>query len=173
MFKNYLKIAWRNVVNNKVYSTINVMGLAIGMAVTLLIAFWVQKEYSYNRFLPGYENIYQVRLNHTIEGEIHTVSSASLPLANMLRKDIPEIKYVAETDWNDKHSLLVGDKKLYLQGMRIMPDFLKIFQYPLLNGNANNILNDPYSIALTESIAKALFGNENPINKKGTITNTI
>ncbi len=165
MFKNYLKIAWRNVVKNKVYSTINVIGLAIGMAVTLLIALWVHKEYSYNRFLPGYEHIYQVKLNHTIEGEIHTVSSASLPLADILRKDIAEIKYVAETDWNDKHSLLVGDKKLYLRGMRTMPDFLKIFQYPLLIGNSNSILKDPYSIVLAESTAKSLFGTQSPINK--------
>ncbi len=165
MFKNYLKIAWRNVVKNKVYSTINVMGLAIGMAVTLIIALWVHKEYSYNKFLPDYENVYQVRLNHTVEGEIRTVPSASLPLADILRKDIPEIKYVAETDWNDQHSLMVGDKKLYLRGMRTMPDFIKIFQYPLLNGNSNSILKDPYSIVLTESTAKALFGNENAINK--------
>ncbi len=165
MIKNYFKTAWRNVVKNKVYSIINVMGLAIGMAVTLLIALWVYKEYSYNRFLPGYENVYQVRLNHTIEGEIRTIPSVSLPLADVLRKDIPEIKYVAETDWNDNHSLIVGDKKLYLRGMRTMPDFLKIFQYPLLNGSSNSILNNPYSIMLTESTAKALFGIENPINK--------
>src|SRR5439155_7548643 len=100
---------WRNAVNNKVYSAINILGLATGMAVTLIIALWVYKQYSYNRFLPGYQNIYQVKLNHRSEGSTLTTASANLPLADALRKDIPEIKYVAETDWNDNHGLLVGD----------------------------------------------------------------
>jgi len=165
MIKNYFKIAWRNIINNKVYSAINVFGLAIGMAVTLIIALWVYKEYSYNRFLPNYKTVYQVRLNHNIEGTINNMNTVSLPLADVLRKEIPEIKYVAETDWNDNHSLMVDETKLYLKGMRTGSDFLKIFQYPFVKGNANAVLNDPYSIVLTESTAKSLFGNNDAINK--------
>ena len=165
MLRNYIKTAWRNIVNNKIYSAINMLGLAAGMAVTLIIALWVYKEYSSNRFLPGYQNTYQVKLNHTIEGSVRTMNGASLPLADLLRKDIPEIKYVASTDWCDKHGLMVGDAKLFLRGMRVENDFLKILQYPLLKGNANTVLNDPYSIVLTESTAKALFGKEDPLNK--------
>ena len=165
MLRNYIKIAWRSIVNNKIYSAINTLGLAAGMAVTLIIALWVYKEYSSNRFLPGYQNAYQVKLNHTIEGSVRTMNGASLPLADVLRKDIPEIKYVASTDWCDKHGLMVDDAKLFPRGMRVGNDFLKILQYPLLKGNANTVLNDPYSIVLTESTAKALFGNEDPVNK--------
>jgi ABC-type antimicrobial peptide transport system permease subunit len=165
MIKNYFKIAWRNIINNKVYSAINIFGLAIGMAVTLIIALWVYQEFSYNRFLPNYKTIYQVRLNHNIEGSINTMNTVSLPLGDVLRKEIPEIKYVAETDWNDNHSLMVGETKLYLKGMRTGNDFLKIFQYPFVKGNANAVLNDPYSIVLTESTAKSLFGNNDAINK--------
>jgi putative ABC transport system permease protein len=165
MIKNYFKIAWRNIINNKVYSAINIFGLAIGMAVTLIIALWVYQEFSYNRFLPNYKTIYQVRLNHNIEGSINTMNTVSLPLGDVLRKEIPEIKYVAETDWNDNHSLMVGETKLYLKGMRTGNDFLKIFQYPFVKGNGNAVLNDPYSIVLTESTAKSLFGNNDAINK--------
>lgn len=165
MFRNYFKIAWRNMLNNKVYSAINILGLATGMAVTLIIALWVNKQYSYNRFLPGYKNAYQVKLNHSTEGSTLTTASANLPLADALRKDIPEIKYVAVTDVSDQHSLLAGNTKLYQQGMRVGADFLKILPYPLLKGNAATVFNDPYSIILTESTAKALFGKEDPIDK--------
>src|SRR5438270_6578905 len=130
MFRNYFKIAWRNLSNNKAYSAINILGLALGMAVTLIISLWVQKQYSWNSFLPDYKNIYQVKLNHTTEGSVLTIASANLPLADVLRKDIPEIKYVAETDRNDQHGLVVGDTRLYQRGMRVGNDFLKIFQYP-------------------------------------------
>jgi predicted permease len=165
MLRNYFKIAWRNLLNNKAYSAINILGLALGMAVTLIIGLWVYKQYSWNSFLPDYKNIYEVKLNHTIEGSVRTVASANLPLADALRRDIPEIKYVVVTDGDDQHGLMVGDTRLYQRGKSVGGDFLKLFQYPLLKGNAATVFNDPYSIVLTEATAKALFGNEDPINK--------
>src|SRR5580658_6509002 len=98
MIRNYLKIAWRNMLNNKGYSALNIVGLAAGMAVALLIALWVVNEYSYDKFLPGYKSLYQVELNFTDphDGE-HTQSAVSLPIADVLRKQYPEIKYVAES----------------------------------------------------------------------------
>jgi len=168
MVKNYLKIAWRNIVNNKVYSAINILGLAAGMAVALLIGLWVFNEFSYDKFLPNYKQLYQVELNSTSQhdGE-HTQTATNLPLVDVLRKEIPGIKYVAETDWVGMqwHDLLAGNKKLYMGGGAAHPDFLKIFQYPFEEGNARSALNDPYSIVLTEATAKALFGNEDPMNK--------
>ena len=168
MIKNYLKIAWRNIVNNKVYSAINILGLAAGMAVALIIGLWVVNEYSFDKFLPNYRQLYQVELNFTTQhdGE-HTQTAMAIPLVDVMRKDIPGIKYAAETDWVgwQWHSLLVGDKKLYLNGGAAAPDFLKIFQYPFVKGNAKDALTDPYSIILNESTAKALFGNVDPINK--------
>ena len=168
MIKNYLKIAWRNIVNNKVYSAINILGLAAGMAVALIIGLWVVNEYSFDKFLPNYRQLYQVELNFTTQhdGE-HTQTAMAIPLVDVMRKDIPGIKYAAETDWVgwQWHSLMVGDKKLYLNGGAAAPDFLKIFQYPFVKGNAKDALTDPYSIILNESTAKALFGNVDPINK--------
>lgn len=166
MIKNYIKIAWRNMLNNKVYSALNIVGLAAGMAVALLIALWVVNEYSYDKFLPGYKSLYQVELNFTDphEGE-HTQQAVSLPIADVLRKQYPEVKDVAETDWMGSHDLLVGTKKLYMNGAAIGSDFLKMFQYPLVKGNKSGVLKDPFSIVLTESTTKALFGDTDPIGK--------
>ncbi|WP_183559313.1 ABC transporter permease [Mucilaginibacter sp. SP1R1] len=168
MIKNYLKIAWRNILSNKVYSAINIFGLAAGMAVALVIGLWVFNEYSFDKFLPNYKQLYQVELNFTTQhdGE-HTQTAVAIPLADVLRKEIPEIKHVAETDWvgMQQHSLLVGNKKLYLPGGAAAPEFFKIFQYPFVKGSADDVFSDPYSIILNESTAKALFGNADPINK--------
>lgn len=165
MFKSYLKTAWRNLIRNKVYSALNVIGLAIGMAVTLLIGLWVYHQYSFDKFLPNYQRLYQVKHNANIDGEIHTFNSTPLRLSEVLRTQYPEIEYVAVTDWFNPHGLMKGDKKLFVGGGQVEGDFLKMFQYPLLRGNAGSVLKDPYSIVLTESTARALFGHEDPINK--------
>jgi ABC-type antimicrobial peptide transport system permease subunit len=172
MIRNYLKIAWRNMLRNKVYSALNIVGLAAGMAVALIIALWVFNLYSYDKFLPNYNQLYQVELNFTDphEGE-HTQAAVSLPIADVLRKDYPEVKYVAESDWMGQHDLLVGNKKLYMNGAAIGSDFLKMFQYPLIKGNPNSVFKDAYSIVLTESTAKSLFGDADPMDKTVRIDN--
>ncbi len=172
MYRNYLKIAWRNLVNNKVYSALNVFGLATGMAVALLMGLWVNYQISYDRFLPGYQQVYKARIKYSDNGIIGVGPATSLPLADAIKKDIPGIKYVVQTDWMDHRGLVASDKKLYLPGAMAGSDFLKMFPYPLLKGNADNVLNDPYSIVLTESTSKSLFGNEDPINKTVRLDNS-
>lgn len=168
MVKNYLKIAWRNIVNNKVYSAINILGLAAGMAVALLIGLWVFNEFSYDTFFPNNSQLYKVELNFTSQhdGE-HTQDAIAIPLTEVLRKEVPGIKRVAETDWMgwQWHDLVVGDKKLYMGGGAAHPDFLNIFQYPFVKGNVRSALSETYSIVITESTAKALFGDADPMNK--------
>jgi putative ABC transport system permease protein len=168
MFRNYLKIAWRTTLHNKVYSMLNIFGLAAGMAVALLIGLWVINQYSYDRFLPGYKQLYQVEMNLTSQHNgTSTQTSIALPLTDVLKKEIPGIQYVAEADniGRMNHGLLVGDKKLYMEGGAVGPEFFKIFQYPFIKGNANSALKDIYSIVLAESTAKALFGDADPIGK--------
>jgi putative ABC transport system permease protein len=165
MFKNYFKTAWRNIMRSKGYSALNIVGLATGMAVALLIGLWVYDQYSYDKFLPDYERAYQVRRNFNSNGDTLNFTSTSLKLADALRSQVPEIEYVVETDNMGSHVLTVGDKKLYLQGSQTGADFLKIFPFSLQQGNANTVLTDPYSIVLTEGLATSLFGNENVINK--------
>jgi putative ABC transport system permease protein len=171
MIRNYLKIAWRNITGNKVYSALNIIGLAAGIAVTLLISLWAWHEYSYDRFLPNYTQLYQIKLNFDQNGDIQTQSGGCLPIASALRSNFPEVKYVAETGWTFNHSLIVGDKKLYQQGMIAGSDFLKMFRFHLLTGNPATVLNEPFSIILTQSAAKALFGNDDPIGKMVRIDN--
>ena len=171
MFRNYLKIAWRNTIGNKVYSALNISGLAAGIAVTLLIALWAWHEYSYDRFLPNYTQLYQIKLNFDQNGDIQTQSGGCLPIAAALRRNFPEVQYVAETGWTFNHSLIAGDKKLYQQGMIVGSDFLKMFRFHLLSGNPATVLNEPFSIILTQSAAKALFGNDDPIGKVVRIDN--
>lgn len=103
--------------------------------------------------------------NFNSNGEILTFATTSLKLAEALRNEIPDIEYVAETDWMAPHGLMVKDKKLYMGGGIVAGDFLKMFQYPLEEGNANTVFQDAYSIVLTKSTAKALFGKENPIGQ--------
>jgi len=175
MFRNYLKIAWRNMLYNKVYSALNIVGLAAGMAVALLIGLWVTGQFSYDRFLPDYKQLYQVEMNLTSQHNgTTTQTSVALPLADVLRKEIPGIKYVAESDYIGymNHDLLAGDKKLYLGGGAAGADFFKIFQYPFVKGNANSALKDIHSIVLTESTAKALFGDADAMGKVVRFDNT-
>jgi putative ABC transport system permease protein len=171
MIKNYFKIAWRNLVSNRVYSALNILGLATGMAVALLIGLWVYYQYSFDRWLPGYQQNYQVMYRTISNGEIGTQSSVSFPLADVLRREIPGIRYAVQSDWMGSHGLVAGDKKLYMSGATAGGDFLKTFPYPLVKGNAGTVLADPNSIVLTESTAKALFGNDDPLNKTVRIDN--
>jgi putative ABC transport system permease protein len=171
MLKSFFTTAWRNLAKNKVYSALNIIGLGAGMAVALLIGLWVLNEYSYNRFLPGYQQVYQVEMNRTGDREVNTTHVVSLPLATTLRKDIPEIAAVAESDWFDNHDLLVGEKKLYSKGGMTGEDFFRIFHYPLLQGDPAAALHDPYSIVLTSSTAKALFGDTDAMGKAVRIDN--
>src|ERR1700712_4172809 len=171
MIKNYLKIAWRNMLNNRVYSALNIVGLGAGMAVALLIALWVNYQYSFDRFLPNSDRLYQVRRNFNSNGDTLTFSTTSLKLADALRNSIPEFEHVAEADWGTNHGLMVGDKKLYPEGIQAGDDFLKMFKYPMIMGNWENALKEPFSIVLDQSTAKALFGNVNPLNKMVRVDN--
>src|ERR1700761_1753429 len=129
MIKNYLKITWRNLLNNKVYSALNIMGLAAGMAVALLIGLWVNYQYSYDRFLPNNDRLYQVLRNFNANGDTLTFGSTSLKLADALRNQVPEFAHVAETANQGPHGLMVGNKKLYLFGIQAAGDFLKMFRF--------------------------------------------
>src|ERR1700709_1477217 len=129
MLKNYFKTAWRNIMRGRGYSALNIFGLATGMAVALIIGLWVVNQYSYDRFLPNYKQLYQVEMNFTTQHNgTTTQTSVALPLVEVLRKEIPGVQYVAEADNIGKmnHDLLVGDKKLYLGGGAVGPDFFKI-----------------------------------------------
>lgn len=158
MFKNYFKTAWRGLIKNKAYSALNIHGLATGMGVALIIGLWVYYQYSYEKFLTDYKQVYQVRRDFYGNGDTMNYGGTSLKLATILRNQIPQMQYVAEADGFGMHGLKVGDKKFYINGGQVANDFLKIFQYKLIEGNVNIVLSNPYSIILTQSTAKACIG---------------
>src|ERR1700742_5202383 len=112
MLKNYFLTAWRNLLKTKGYSALNISCLAIGMAVTLLIGLWVYDQYSYDKFLPDYERLYQVRRNFNSNGKILNFTTTSLKLANTLHDQISDIEYVAIQTGNNKHVLLNKERQI-------------------------------------------------------------
>jgi putative ABC transport system permease protein len=172
MFRNYLKIAWRNLLKSKTYSFINIAGLAAGMAVAMIIGLWITDEFTANRQFKNYESIYQVMMHQTFDGKRSTQFSLPYPLGEELKTKYPDMKAVAICDWGQNHSLVYGDKKISKPGHFIGEDAVSMFSLNILSGNKNP-LHDLHSIVLTEETAKALFGNENPLDKIIRMDNTV
>ena len=165
MLKTYLKTAWRSLSRNKVYSTLNIVGLAIGMVVALLIGLWVNDQYSYDAWLPGYQQAYQVRFNYNDKGVIRTQKDVCRPLEDALKHEIRGVAYTSPVFGPQPNTLTVGDKKIHARNLVAGDGFLQIFQFPLLKGNRAEALKHPHSVVLTERAARALFGDGDPINQ--------
>jgi len=165
MFKNYFKIAWRNMLKSKVYSLINVIGLAIGMTVALLIALWIRDELTFDHYHQNHTKLAQVMTTQTFNGETGTGQAVAMPLGNELRtKYAGDFKHVSMASWNFGHILATGDKKISKSGMWVESVFPSMFSLKMIKGTQKG-LADPSSILLSASVAKALFGNEEPMNK--------
>ncbi len=165
MLKNYFKTAWRNISRNKIFSALNILGLAIGMGVALLIGLWINDQYSYDRWLPNYEQAYQVRFNLNDNGVIRTQKDVCRPLEDALKNDVRGVAYTSPMYGPFPNTLTVGNKKIHLRNLVAGDGFLQIFRFPMLEGNRSTAMKDPNSIVLTVSTARALFGSENAMNK--------
>ena len=164
MIKNYFKIAWRNLIKNKVYSFINIAGLATGMAVAMVIGLWIYDEVSANKHFNNYETLYQVMMHQTFDGERGTQEALPYPLAEEMKNKYADFKGVAMCDWGQTHSLIYGEKKISKRGHFIGEEAVNMFSLNILQGDKNP-LREAYSIVLTSETAKILFGNDNPIGK--------
>ena len=166
MFKNYLKIAWRNLVKSKVYSIINILGLAAGMAVAMLIAFWIWDELTYDKYHSNHERLAQVMTTYIDnDGKMGTGSAVCMPIGNELRSKFgSDFKNISMASWNFGHVLAVGDKKITSNGMWVESNFPSMFTVKMAKGSIN-ALSDPSAILINASLAKTLFGDAEPINK--------
>jgi putative ABC transport system permease protein len=171
MIKNYFKIAWRNLFRNKGFAITNLLGLTIGITCTIFILLWVQDELTYNKFHKNYENIHQVMANRDFNKNIFTDPNMVLPLAKTIQSDIPQVKKAVVTTHSQSHILAYGDTKLKKQGYTVSEKFFDLFSWQFIKGNAASALPDAYSLVLTQSAAKALFGDADPINKVVRIDN--
>src|SRR5665213_2205105 len=171
MFKNYFTVAWRNLLKSKAYSAINIIGLATGMAVAILIALWIWDELSFNHYHANHKKLAQVMTTQTFNGETGTGPAVAMPLGMELRSKYgSDFKAVSMASWNFGHILGVGDKKISADGMSVEPVFPGMLTLNMLKGNRNG-LADPSSILISGSVAKSLFGDADALNKTIRIDN--
>ena len=167
MLRNYFKIAWRNIIRNKAFSAINILGLAIGITACLLILQYVTFELSYDNFHTKGNRIYRVLQDRYDKGKLSTQWAGGAQAAgNSFKAAFGEVDdYVKVLK---RQSLIAdyGEKSLKVEHVFIASEsFFKIFSYPLLTGDVNTVLAEPNTVVLSESVAKRLFGSENPMGK--------
>ncbi len=165
MIKNYLKIAWRNLIKNKVSSLINIGGLAVGMAVVTLIGLWIYDELSFDKYHKNHNRIAEVIQNVTNNGEVQTWFSTPYPLGDVLRKSYSgDFKYVVRSVAAGDHIVTLGEKKLTQQGIFFDANAPEMLSLKMVKGN-RGALKDPSSVIISQSLAKAYFGDADPMTK--------
>ncbi|MPR35873.1 FtsX-like permease family protein [Cytophagaceae bacterium SJW1-29] len=165
MIRNYLKIAFRNLTKNKAYSFINIGGLAVGMAVAMMIGLWIYDELSFNKYHQNYDRIAKLVQSATVNGDFGVGEYMPLPLANTLKTDFSDdFDYVVLSSWTREHILAYDDRKMTKMGNFLSPEAPDMFSLKMLKGTRAG-LKDPSSILLSESVAEALFGQADPLGK--------
>ncbi|MGI8583140.1 MAG: ABC transporter permease [Chitinophagaceae bacterium] len=169
MIKNYLKIAFRNLMKNKVLSFINIFGLASGIACVLLIILFIKDELSFDKFNKDPERIYRVVKDFVNEDGSRLPDATTPPaLSAAMQKDIPEIENTVRvfSNWGRKYLMKYGDKIFYEEGVyRADSSIFNVFNFPFIKGNSASAFKQIKSIVFTESAAKKYFGDEDPIGK--------
>ena len=167
MFQNYFKTAWRNLIKGKSFSVINIAGLAIGMAGSILILLWLENEISFDKFHENKNNLYELySLTSNIDGQPRAVNATSQPLGPALIQNYPEIASFTRV-WGLRNWLLSANNKSLIstQGFIVDSSFLQMFSFPLVEGNISAQLKDSHSMLITQDMAKKLFGNVDPVGK--------
>jgi len=166
MLRNYLIVTFRNLFKNGFYSFINISGLAIGITCSILIILWVADETSFDKFHPKADRLYQVWVNAHFDGRINSWTSVPLPTHEAMKPADANIVHAAVTDWGGDHLLATtDDKRMNKRGFNVGEEFLEMFQFPLIAGNAEQVLDEASNIVITEATAKAFFGDEDAMGK--------
>lgn len=159
---------------NKAHTFINVTGLSVGMAVAMLIGLWIWDELSFNKYFKNYDRIVQVWQHQTFNGVVGSQTAMPIPLGTKLRQDFTgngkDFKYVVLSTWFGDHIISHGNKKLTQSGGYMQAEAPDILTLKMLKGS-RKALNDPTSIILSETVAKAIFGNIEPMNQMVKIDN--
>jgi len=166
MFWNHLKISFRKIINDKIFSVIKILSLAISIACSILIYLWVNDELGYDKFHPDHERIYRVLEDISSQSTSVTYGPICAPAGAAIKEKYPQVEYSARTYVRGNRLFKYNDKSFY-EGRMIVsePDLLKIFKIPFIKGNPDDALVRPNTLLITKSSAKKYFGNEDPIGK--------
>lgn len=166
MFKNYLKTAWRNLMKNKGFSIVNILGLGIGLTSCVLLLLYANYHFGWNKQFDDIENIYVTESNQFAENNVFTYQVSPGPLAGAIKEEIPGVKravrsvsYFAGGLMRYKDNIFRGN------GLHTDSAFFEMFRFAFLYGNAKTALSKPDNIVITESFAQKLFGKDNPMGK--------
>lgn len=165
MINNYIKIAWRNLLKNKAFSSINIIGLAIGMAGALLIALWLQNMLSMDRFHMKGDRLYVISNRDMNQGQMWAWVNTPKIMGPTLKKDFPDIEKFTRYDQFNNFLTTYNNKKIVSQVAFVDPGFFDMFSFPIVKGNKNKLLQNANSVVLTQKFAETLFGNSDPVGK--------
>ncbi len=165
MLRSYLNIAFRNLTRNSVYSFINIGGLAVGIACSLLILLWVWDEITYDHFHENADRIGILVTINVFSDKVTASRRVPLPAYEYLKTYDSRIKNTCISHEGGDHLLKVGEKVIFSDGKFVSNEFLSMFQFPLLRGSVKDALIEPKSIVLAETVAKELFGEKDPMGQ--------
>ena len=167
MLKNYFKVAFRNLNINRVYAIINILGLALGLTVTILVFMFVKDETSYDKHWSGYDRMYRTGIKADMMGQKMDGPSSPSPMANSLRTEFNEVESATRFQPVRQEILIKHEQtKIYIQkGVYADSSFFKVFDYEFAHGDPRTALNEPNAIVLTEESSQKLFGHKNGIGE--------
>uniref|UniRef100_UPI0040489D05 ABC transporter permease n=2 Tax=Roseivirga sp. TaxID=1964215 RepID=UPI0040489D05 len=165
MLKNFLLVTLRNLRRNSLYSIINISGLSIGIACSILILLWVRDETSFDKFIPKADRLYQVWVNAEFDGSIQTWNSVPLPTYMEMKNAHSNIVNSTVAGWGAERLIARDDNRIMQQGYYVGEEFLDMFEFPMKIGQTSEVLDDPSSIVISEALAEIMFKGENPIGQ--------
>jgi putative ABC transport system permease protein len=167
MLRNYIKTAWRNLLKNKFYSAINIVGLTVGLAIGILILLWVQDELSFDSFHKDADNIYRMELFGGTGASKQIWPMPVYPMAALAKQQLPEVLDEVRLTGNFNFSLYKYNEKVFGDENVVFadPSLFTMFDFPLINGNSVTPFKDDNSVVITKSTAQKFFGNEDPLGK--------
>src|SRR3954463_326303 len=170
MFRNYLVTALRNITRHKLYSFINISGLAIGLACVIFVLLFIRDELSYDKWVPDTQNLYRVEVAIYVAGrDPLALATVPFPMPAAMREGIPEVTGITRLNSNSM-TLMVGDRQFLQRVTAVDPGFFQIIKLPLMQGDPSRVFQDPQSLVLSESAARKYFGTTDVIGKIITTT---
>jgi putative ABC transport system permease protein len=159
MFRNYLKTTIRNLLKSKAFSLIKILGLALGMACSLLIMLWVKDEYRVDAFHKNGTQLFSVYERQNHDGQLTAGHQSPGVLADEMKKVLPEVQFATQYSWNELNTFEANNKIIKESGNYAGSDFFQMFTYPILQGNAKTALLSTLDMAVSKKMAVDFFGS--------------